>query len=57
MDWFKAHKALLGTIAGAAAAIAHTVGQDQVAVVITTVSSFLLGGGLVKSDQFYKDRQ
>lgn len=57
MDWFKAHKALLGTITGAAAAIAHTVGQDQLAVVITTVSSFLLGGGLVKSDQFYKDRQ
>lgn len=57
MGWFLANKKWFGVAFGAGAYAAHSLGYDQVASGITAVSGFLLGGGLVKSDQFYKDRQ
>lgn len=57
MGWIKAHKAIIGTITAAVAGGLHAVGQDQFAAIISTLAGVFLGGGLMESDKFHKDRQ
>jgi hypothetical protein len=61
--WFKANKAAIGvfliTLAGVVAGTGTLYGSDalvKAAAVIGMVGTALAGGGVMKSDQFYRDR-
>lgn len=62
--WFLSHKAALGafllslaTITGGTATIYKSDELVKAAAVMALAGGALSGGGLMKSDQFYRDRQ
>lgn len=63
-DWFKCHKAALGmtlaSIAGIVAGAGTIYKNDELvhaAAVIGLIATALSGGGMMKSDDFYRDRK
>lgn len=63
IEWFKAHKAAIGafflTLATIVGGIAVEYRSDELvhfAAVLSIVGMALTGGGLMKSDEFYRDR-
>lgn len=63
VEWFKAHKAAIGATLFAVATVVGGIAVEyknddllHIAGVITILATTLSGGGLMKSDQFYRER-